>query len=248
MKVKITIPEYLSVDNFKRLQNLEHLTDLNKLVETIHVFTNIDKEEIIKWSPKDMGIIANDLTSAMDYKEIFYPIIQINDVNYGYADISQMTLGEFIDLERLCKEPVNNLAEIMTILYRPIVKHKFNKMSWKTLHGVRLFTEKLDNVFKWYDIKDYNSKDRETNAEIMKQLPVQFAQGAMGFFLGLVNLSLANMNPYLDKKNKTQKRGNVTLTRKTLETLTSIGDGLRQYINYPKQTYSVSQEKQVLLS
>jgi len=248
MKVKITIPEYLSVDNFKRLQNLEHLTDLNKLVETIHVFTNIDKEEIIKWSPKDMGIIANDLTSAMDYKEIFYPIIQINDVNYGYADISQMTLGEFIDLERLCKEPVNNLAEIMTVLYRPIVKHKFNKMSWKTLHGVRLFTEKLDNVFKWYDIKDYNSKDRETNAEIMKQLPVQFAQGAMGFFLGLVNLSLANMNPYLDKKNKTQKRGNVTLTRKTLETLTSIGDGLRQYINYPKQIYSASQEKQVLLS
>jgi len=184
----------------------------------------------------------------MDYKEIFYPIIQINDVNYGYADISQMTLGEFIDLERLCKEPVNNLAEIMTVLYRPIVKHKFNKMSWKTLHGVRLFTEKLDNVFKWYDIKDYNSKDRETNAEIMKQLPVQFAQGAMGFFLGLVNLSLANMNPYLDKKNKTQKRGNVTLTRKTLETLTSIGDGLRQYINYPKQIYSASQEKQVLLS
>lgn len=248
MKVKINIPDYLSVSNFKKLQSLEHLSDLQKLIETVHVFSGYSKDEIAKWSPKDIGLIANDLTTAMDYKEIFYPVIQINDVNYGYSDISQMTLGEFIDLERLCKEPVNNLSEIMAIIYRPIVKHKFNKMSFKTLHGVRLFTEKLDNVFKWYTIKEYDSKDRESDAKIMDELPVQFAMGALGFFLGIVNLSLANTNPYLDSKNKTQMKGNVTVTRKTLETLTNIGAGLQQYIRYPKQTYSVSQEKQVLLS
>lgn len=249
MKVKITIPDYLSLSNFQRLQNLEHLTDLEKLIETIHVFTGIDKEEIAMWSPKDIGKITMDLTKAMDYKEIFYPVIQINEVNYGYSDISQMALGEFIDLEKLAKEPIKNLHEIMAIIYRPIEKHKFNKMSFKTLHGVRLLTEKLDNIFKWYTLKKYTSKDRESASKIMAELPVQFALGALSFFLGIVNIYLNSSLPSLDNKTKAKSlRIAEIMTGETLEALMSIGDGLRHYIHSPKQIYSVSQAKTVLLT
>jgi len=249
MKIKLEIPDYLSVANFQKLQNLEHLTDLEKLIETIHVFTGYDKDEIAKWSPKDIGVITQDLTSAMEYKEIFYPVIQINDVNYGYSDISQMALGEFIDLEKLSKEPVKNLHEIMAIIYRPIEKHKFDKMSFKTLHGVRLLTEKLDNIFKWYTLKKYDSKDREAASKIMAELPVQFALGALSFFLGIVNIYLNSSLPSLDNltKKKSLKIAEI-MTTETLGALTSIGDGLRHYIRSPKQIYSVSREKEVLLT
>lgn len=181
-KVKIEIPDYLSIKYFQKLQNLEHLTDLEKIVETIHVFTGIEKDEIRTWSPKDLGLISGDLTEAMNYKEIFYPIIQIEDVNYGYSDMSQMSLGEFLDLEKLCKEPLNNLHEIMAIIYRPIKKHMFENMSWKMLHNVRLMTEQVDNIFKWYALEKYDSRDREVRSKIMSELPIQFALGALGFF------------------------------------------------------------------
>tara|TARA_Y100000004_G_C8897522_1_gene404841 strand:+ start:17 stop:766 length:750 start_codon:yes stop_codon:yes gene_type:complete len=248
MKVKITIPDYLSVANFQKLQNLEHLSDLEKLIETIHVFTGIDREEVAMWSPKDLGKITNDLTSAMEYKEIFYPVFELDGVNYGYSDISQMSLGEFIDLEKLSKEPIKNLHEIMAIIYRPIEKHKFDKMSWKTLHGIRLFTEKLDNIFKWYTLQKYDSKDRESMSLIMAGLPVQFALGALSFFLGIVNIYLNSSLPSLDNQTKAKSmRIAEIMTEETLGALTNIGDGLRHYIHSPKQIYSVSQEKEVSL-
>ena len=33
----ITIPEYLSIEKYQRLQNLEHLSDIGKMVATIAV-------------------------------------------------------------------------------------------------------------------------------------------------------------------------------------------------------------------
>jgi hypothetical protein len=179
---KIDIPEYLSIDRYQRLQNLEHLTELEKLIETVYVFTGIKKDEIKTWAIADLGKVTNDFSTKVDVTSQFYPIWQHNDVNYGYADISTMSLAEFIDLETLCKKPTENLHEIMAVLYRPITTHKFNKLSWKIKHNVKLFQEKLGNVFKYYELEKYDSKTRFVNAEVMKDLPAGFALGCLGFF------------------------------------------------------------------
>jgi len=245
-KVEITIPDFLNVGNYRKLLNIEHMTDLNKLVYTISVLAGIDEEEIRTWSPNDIGIVANDLTETMAPKDMFYPIIEHNDVLYGYSNIDRMSLGEFMDLERLCKDPQDNLEEIFAVLYRPITKHRIGKLGFKQLHNVRIFTEKLDNPFKWYDIEKYDNTIRLERAEIFKDLPIALLMGAMSFFLTVVNQYLTDTG--VSSNNPVMREMKKTLTKQNESLFQSIGGGLRQYILSPNQVFSTSQETPVLLS
>jgi hypothetical protein len=245
-KVEITIPDFLNVGNYKKLLNIEHMTDINKLVYTVSVLADIDEKEIRTWSPNDIGIVANDLTETMAPKDMFYPIIEHDGVMYGYSNIDRMSLGEFMDLERLCKDPHDNLEEIFAVLYRPITKNRINKFGFKQLHNVRIFTEKLDNPFKWYDIEKYDNTIRLERAEIFKDLPIALLMGAMSFFLTVVNQYLTDTgvssdNPVMSEMKK-------TLTKQNESLFQSIGGGLRQYILSPNQVFSTLQAKPVLLS
>lgn len=242
----ITIPEYLSVDRFQQLQNLEHLSELGKMIKTIHVFTKIPEDEIKTWAISDLGKVGKDFSNRVSTKTEFYPMWEHKGTNYGYVDISTMSMGEFIDLENLCKKPNENLHEIMAVLYRPVLTHRFDKLKFKAKHNVQLIQNKVDNVFKWYTVKEYNNDSRHVDAEVMKDLPVGFALGALNFFLGTANLHWINSLNSL-KTVKTDKMKKL-LTKQTLEALTDIGDGLRHYIRSPKQTYSISQEKIVSLN
>ncbi len=243
----ITIPEYLSIEKYQRLQNLEHLSDLGKLVETIAVFTDIPSDEIKTWALPDLGKVAKDFSDKIDTTSQFYPIWQHEGVNYGYADISTMSLGEFVDLESLCKKPTENLHEIMAVLYRPIESHRFDSLKWKARHNVQLMQKKVDNVFKWYKLKEYDSNNRHVDSEVMKSLPAGFALGALSFFLGTANLcsinTLNSLKTIQDREILIKK-----LNQQTWEALTGIGDGLQRYTTSPKQVYSVSQEETVSLS
>ena len=242
---QITIPEYLSISKYQELSNLEHLTDIGKMVRTINVFTDIAEDEIKTWAIADMGKVATDFSNKLDIESQFYPIIQIKDVNYGYADISTMTLGEFIDLETLCKKPQANLHEIMAVLYRPIKTHRFDKLVWKAQHNVQLMQKKVDNVFKWYTLEEYNNDNRVVDGEAMKELPTGFALGALSFFLGTASLHSINSKTSSNKET-------MTITKKAkkqiMGALTLFGDGLRHYTRSPKQIFSISQEKIVSLN
>ncbi len=242
---QITIPEYLSISKYQELSNLEHLTDIGKMVRTINVFTDIAEDEIKTWAVGDMGKVATDFSNKLDVESQFYPIIKIKDVNYGYADISTMTLGEFIDLETLCKKPQANLHEIMAVLYRPIKKHRFEKLTWKAQHNVQLMQKKVDNVFKWYTLEEYNNDNRVVDGEAMKELPTGFALGALSFFLGTASLLSINSKTSSNKETTTiTKKAKKQIT----EALTLIGGGLQHYIRSPKQIFSISQEKIVSLN
>ena len=209
------------------------------------MFTNIPEDEIKTWAISDLGQVGKDFSDKVSTNPEFYPMWQHKGINYGYVDISTMSMGEFIDLEQLCKEPNSNLHEIMAVLYRPVVNHRFDKLKWKAKHNVQM-QNKVDNAFKWYTVKEYDNNERYVDAEIMKDLPAGFALGALNFFLGTANLHWINSLSSL-KTVKTEKMRKL-LTKQTLEALTDIGDGLRHYTRSPKQIYSVSQEKVVSLS
>ena len=244
-KYQLKIPEFLSIDRYQKLQSMEHLPDLMKLVKTINVFTDIEEDEIKTWAISDLGKVANDFSNNLNMDSQFFPMLQLNGINYGYADISTMTLAEFIDLETLCKKPQVNLHEIMAVLYRPVVKHRFNTLIFKAQHNVQLIQNKVDNVFKWFTLEKYDSETRHINANAMKELPVTFALGALSFFLGTANLHWINSLTSLEVETKKVEKALMT---QTLEALTNIGGGLRRYIASPKQIFSVSQEKEVLLT
>jgi hypothetical protein len=240
MKKKYTleIPEFLTISKHQELQNLEHLSELGKLIEAIHVFTGITRDELKTWSIPDLGRVAKDY-SSIDTQEQFYPLIKLNDKTYGYADISTMTLAEFIDLENLCKKPNANLHEIMAVLYREVKSHKFNNFIWNVKHNVQISRNKVDNVFKWYKLEKYDSTDRAMNAIIMKELPISLALGALSFFLSTA--SLHYLNSINSSEMPAAERVMIRRAKKVnLEALIHIGDGLRQYTLFPRQIYSPS--------
>jgi hypothetical protein len=244
--IKITIPEYLSVDKFQQLQNLEHLTELNRVIKVISIIGGIEVDEIKTWMPDDIKMVYQDVIKCMDHGESFYPIFESADgILYGYSNLNEMTLGEFTDLERLCEKPNENLHEIMAILYRPISKHRFKDFSWKVKHQFKINTRKIDNVFKYYDLEKYDSKERVANADNLKEIPVQFALGALGFFLGTGNGYLNITTP--SSTQKEEKKAQM-MDRMILKALVNIGGGLRQYIHSPKRVFSLSQEKRVSLT
>ena len=244
--IKITIPEYLSVDKFQQLQNLEHLTELNKVIRVISIIGGLEEDEIKTWVPDDIKMVYKDVIKCMDHGESFYPIFESHDNKlYGYANINEMTLGEFTDLERLCEKPNENLHEIMAILYRPIKKHRFKDFTWTVKHKYKINTRKIDNVFKYYDLEKYNAKERVSNAEMLKEIPVQFALGALGFFLGTGNGYLNTTAPSSSPQEEKKAR---MMDQLILKALVNIGGGLRQYIHSPRRVFSLSQEKNVSLT
>jgi hypothetical protein len=245
-KIQITIPEYLSVDKFQQLQNLEHLTELGKAVKTISIITGLNEEEILDWQPTDLRMIYDDVIKCMDGAESFYPIFEApNGTLYGYSNINEMKLSEYMDLEKLCKNPTENLHEIMAVLYRPIKKHQLKDLTWVVKHKFKIHQRKVGNIFKYYTLEKYNSHDRESNAELLKGMPVQFALGALGFFLGTGSGYLNLISPYSSE----EERKELEMTDKTiLNLLVSIGGGLRQFIHSRKQIFSISQEKRVSLT
>lgn len=247
-KVKITIPDFLTVKQYKELLNVEHLTDFAKFIKTISVLSSIKEKEVETWSPADIANIYSDIITAMDVKSEFYPIIEKDGIEYGFSNIHQMTLGEYIDLERLSKDPQENLEQLAALLYRPIVDHKFKDFGFRFKHNVRLATKKMDNIFKHYTLEKYDSTERETRAEVFKDFPVAMILGALGFFLGLANLSLITTIPSSTKQKPKARWAKMKTIEENLKVLVSTGGGLQRFIHYPNQAYSISQEKVVSLT
>ena len=109
-----------------------------------------------------------------------------------------------------------------------------------------LMQKKVDNVFKWYTLEEYNNDNRVVDGESMKELPVGFALGALSFFLGTASLLSTNSQTY---SNQNLTKGmNKKVRKQILEAMRHFGDGLARYIHSPKQIYSVSQEKLVSLN
>lgn len=244
MKVKVTIPEYLSIKHYKQLQNIEHLSDFAKFIKTISVITGLSEQEVEMWDASSLAKVYNDVIKCMDSETSFHPIFEYEGVMYGYSDMKRMKLKEYNDLERLSKNPTENLSEIMAILYRPVETHKFKDTDFKIKHNIRLYLKKTDNIFKYYTLEDYDSRDRELRAEVLDNMPVQFALGALSFFLGLGSLFFQITLPY---SNRMEKKMKVKAIETNLRALASIGDGLAQFIHSPNQIYSVSQETKVSL-
>ena len=243
MKYKVEIPEYLSIGEYQKLSNLEHLTDLEKTMEIVHTVTTIDKDTLAKWTPNQLASIGESVLNLMDFDSAtFYPIIEFNDVLYGYRPLSKMTLGEYVDLERLCKEPNNNLHEITALLYRPITKDKTQSLKFQMKNGYKIAKGTAENLFKYYEIEEYNSSDRALNAVKMLEFPVALSLGALSFFLAIGTKSLNSTNKYLRPTEK------MTMTKEMDNLMEAIGGGLAQYIHSLNPISYQSLETRVSLS
>lgn len=239
MTIKLQIPEYLSIELYKQITQYEHLPQLDKMTRIIAVVSDTPMEEITQWKPQDIQQVYVEILKLFgETKQEFYPIFEYNGVTYGYSSLSKMTLGEYIDLENLTKKPIENLEQIMAVLYRPIKKHRFKGITWAIKQGLKLGKYETENVFEYYTLEKYDNEEREAQAEILKNIPISFALGALSFFLQLANHSLLSSQisslPQNQKKEMKKKIKQIAST--------NIGDGLRLFITYQKVPFLTSME------
>jgi hypothetical protein len=228
MELKIKVPDYLSIKHYKQISKMDHLSNLDKMIRTIGILTDLDRETVRQMDTFDLQTVFSTVSEQLiNLKSEFYPIIEIEGQLFGYVPISKLTLGEYIDLENLNKDAINNLEQIMALLYRPIVKHKFYGVKWAVKSGYKLALDEAENLFKYYTVEKYTPELRKDNAKVMENFPASFAIGAMTFFLHNGNLLL--LGSEISSDNKKQKMVQIKEMSQKM-TSPDTGDGLRQFI------------------
>ena len=241
MKVQINIPEYLSISDWKYFTSLEHLDDSEKMITLISKMGGVDIEEVRKYTPIALQQVYSTLLSSFeDLQPHFNPIFELDGVLYGFKSITSMTTGEYIDLERLCKQPQENLEEIMAILYRPIVKNRFKGIKWAFKSTYKVALGEAENLFKYYEVEDYDNSKREENSQTLSNIPASIGLGALSFFLVLgtyysASSSLSSLPPQ-------QQMTEIKKMNEELRLL-NIGDGLLRFIISLEHPSYQSEEK-----
>jgi hypothetical protein len=153
-----------------------------------------------------------------------------------------MSLGEYVDLEMLAKKPMDNIEDIMAILYRPITKNNFNSFRWALEHGINVAKGQVEDIFKFYEIEKYDIEKRFDNAESLKDMPAGFALGALSFFLQVATLSLKNTKTSSQKN--LSKREMMKIAKETV--FPNIGGGLQLFTSSRKVPSLTSLETKLL--
>lgn len=240
MEIKLQVPDYLSVKHWKRFVASEHLGPTDKMVTMLSILTDKTEEEILTYKTHELTQVYEAvLKSLTDLVPQFYPIFELDGVLYGFTSMSKMTLGEYVDLERLANQPQENIEEIMAILYRPITKNRLSGIKWAFKNKYKVAVGDAENLFKYYELEEYDSKDRAVNAKKLNVLPASLALGALSFFLVLGNSSLIGSN--LSSLSKEQQTEIMKTMNKQMGSM-NIGDGLQLFLTSQQHPSFQSQE------
>ena len=239
----IKIPEYLSIKDWKYFNALEHLNETEKMVSLISHLGNKDVDDIQKWKPVELTSTYKTLLEALqDLEPQYYPVFELDGVLYGYTPMTKMSLGEYMDIERLAVKSHENLEEIMAILYRPITKHRFNGIKWAFRNTYKVALGEAENLFKYYEVEEYDNQTRAELASKLSNIPASLGLGALSFFLVVGSSYLANMN--LSSLPPQQRMMEMKKMNKQVDSM-SIGVGLLQFITSLQHPSYQSQDKKV---
>tara|TARA_R110002074_G_scaffold4842_4_gene23641 strand:+ start:37 stop:624 length:588 start_codon:yes stop_codon:yes gene_type:complete len=194
MKVKIKIPTDWSDVNIETFQKFEELQALElpsnqKNLEIVSLLCSVEKSVLERFKIAEINEIASEINELNVDNVVDVEIktmIKLNKVKYGLIpNLSEMTTGEFIDLESFIQDGVvKNLHTIMSILYRPIIGSI--------------------NANGQYTIEDYiPSEAKEQN---MLKLPMDIALGVVSFFFRLGLTLQSDLNSSSEKQSLVMAR------------------------------------------
>ena len=175
----------VTLEKFAKLTELSKGSKAKEAEETLVALSDMPRKLIKELSLKDVSIILGKMAELQGEQEtILKKIIEIDGIQYGmHPDLSEITLGEFADIETFIKEGIeNNLPELMAVLFRPIVEMK-------------------NDV---YDIEGYDGKIK-IRAETMKKMSAEQVQSALVFFYGFVMVFLQTMQLFLAERTQEMK-------------------------------------------
>jgi len=213
MEVKLTIPESLEEVTLGQYQefllateSIEDPQEINK--KLIEAFCCIERDLVDSIPLKDIDRLLEVITMGFDKDYDLTTRFDLLDVDMGFIPkLDDISLGEYVDTENYI---VNwqDMHRAMAVIYRPVNFSKGDK----------------------YDIAPY--KPSEEISELMKEMPLSVAMGAMVFFYRLgMELSQATLN-YMEKaimKNK-------DTTSQVKMALEKSGVGINQFMRSLKET------------
>lgn len=238
--LQIKIPDYLSIEQYLNMNSYKGDSNFGRLVHTVSVITGYDKKEIRSWPLNVLTDLANDMAELADHKNEFHSIIEFDGQLYGYANIKQQTLGEYIDLENLAKDFEANAHKIAALLYRPITKHRFDTIKFMVKQKIKMANNAVENVFDWYSIEKYDNEVRKDREKLFKTFPAHIFLGAINFFLSTASLYSTNIL-YLENKITKETRDTMMTDQLANLSASTTGGGLL-YTNSVSPTYFRLQE------
>ena len=190
----------VTLEKFAELTELSKGSKSKEAEETLAALSDMPRKLIKELSLRDVSIILGKMAELQGEQEtILKKTIEIDGKEYGmHPDLSEITLGEYADIETLIKEGIeDNLPELMAILFRPITAKGESK--------------------DVYDIEAYDGKIK-IRAEVMKKMSAEQVQSALVFFYGFGMVFLQTMQLFLAERKQEMKTSQ-------METLQKSGDG-----------------------
>ena len=169
-EIKLTIPDNwkdITIGTYQKYVKIQEGkgTDKTKVVKSLALLYNTSPFIVKKMAYTDLLEIMEIIKKMIDTeptKQDFKKLFTFKGEEYGFCpNLSKLTTGEYIDLEAYCKEPIENLHIIMSILYRRVT----NKVNER------------------YAVESYDPE--EFKEELFKDCPMNIALSSLGFFLTL---------------------------------------------------------------
>ena len=177
--------EDVTLEKWMALTELAEGSKTKEAEETIAMLSDIPRKVVKELSLRDVAVILGKMGGLQSEQDtILKKVIEIDGVEYGmHPDLSEITLGEYADIETMIKEGIEkNLPELMAILFRPIV-------------------EKENDV---YEIEAYDGKIK-IRAEVMKKMAASQVQSALVFFYALGMIFLQTMQSFSEERTQEMK-------------------------------------------
>ena len=175
--------------SIKQYQDLMMLIDnekneLDTKIRTIAILTGCELSLLSKASVANLNKVhkrLGQLTAKLPSKT-FRRVIEIEGVEYGFIpDMNDLTFGEFVDIDTWLQSGYANLIDILTVLYRPVLKRKGEK----------------------YNIAEYEASSRVERAKVFsRSMSVDSVYGAMVFFYTIANKHIETTLSSLEMQKK----------------------------------------------
>ncbi len=190
-EVKLIIPDRwsdITIETYQKYVEIQEGkgSEKNKVIKSLALLCNVTPFVVKKMAYKDLLEIMAILKTMIDTepnKEEFRKTFMFKKEKYGFCpNLSRITTGEYIDLETYCKNPIENLHIIMSILYRKITFERNER----------------------YAIEEYNPD--EFKEELFKDCPMDIALSSLGFFLTLGERLAKTSRNFLVKQEMKQQK------------------------------------------
>ena len=190
-EVKLTIPDRwsdITIETYQKYVEIQEGkgSEKNKVIKSLALLCNVSPFIVKKMAYKDLLEIIATIKKMIDTepdKEQFRKTFMFKKEKYGFCpNLSNITTGEYIDLEAYCKKPIENLHTIMSILYRKVTFERSER----------------------YTIEPYNPD--QFKEELFKDCPMDIALSSLGFFLTLGEQLVKTSRSFLSKQEMKQQR------------------------------------------